>query len=235
MHDDHDDHSAHDDYDRYVYLVDLFRRNQYQEKAIYDDCPFLIQDPLFNSILCRANQALLEIADHLKEDTTEIREWVEQTTRSISAKLWCERCRIFECYDFVRKSLIHGATAAGFMPLLAGAADAGGELARVNVIGPGFPVVLVVAAPAPSTPPQPAAAIPGGVAVDLLEPAVAPEQRWQDQHDEQAEDDPGPRRPEYATTIHTLSGAAVPDALRSSHSTWWAPPARRAAAWFEPS
>jgi hypothetical protein len=118
-----------DDYDRYVYLVDLFRRNQYQEKAIYDDCPFLIQDPLFNSILCRANQALLEIADHLKEDTTEIREWIEQTTKSISAKLWCERCRIFECYDLVRKSLIHGATAAGFMPLLAGAAS--GEQAQI--------------------------------------------------------------------------------------------------------
>ncbi len=111
-----------EDYDRYVFLVDLFRRNQYDEKIIYDECPFLIQDSLFNSILCRANQALLEIANHIGEDNSEIREWTDQTTRAIGAKLWCDRCRIFESYDLVRKSHIHGATAAGFSPLFAGAA-----------------------------------------------------------------------------------------------------------------
>ncbi len=112
-----------EDYDRYVFLVDLFRRNHYDEKAIFDECPFLIQDSLFNSILCRANQALLEIANHIGEDSSEIREWTDQTTRAIGTKLWCDRCRIFECYDLVRKSHIHGATAAGFIPLFAGAAS----------------------------------------------------------------------------------------------------------------
>jgi hypothetical protein len=113
-----------DDYDRYVYLVDLFRKNRYSEEAIYQACPFLVQDILFNSILCRADQALLEIAGSLGEDTHEIREWTDQTKRSLSAKLWCEQCRVFDPYDLVGQEHIHGATAAGFMPLFSGAASA---------------------------------------------------------------------------------------------------------------
>jgi len=118
-----DERPSDDDYDRYVYLVDLFRKKHYDEHAIYEACPFLVQDPLFNSILCRADQALLEIAAELREDTHEIREWSEQTKRSIATKLWCEPCSAFDPYDLVGQDHIHGATVAGFMPLFAGAAS----------------------------------------------------------------------------------------------------------------
>jgi hypothetical protein len=111
-----------DDYDRYVYLVDLFRRLKYEEEDIYKECPFLIQDVLFNSILCRANRDLLEIGRILKEDTGELAEWTDQTSRAISEELWCEPCREFEDIDLVRGEPIHTATAANFMPLFAGAA-----------------------------------------------------------------------------------------------------------------
>ena len=57
-----------EDYDRYVYLVDIFRRLKYREEEIYRSCPFLVQDVLFNSILCKANHDLLEIGRILKED-----------------------------------------------------------------------------------------------------------------------------------------------------------------------
>jgi hypothetical protein len=111
------------DYDRYVYLVDLFRRLQYNETDIYRQCPFLIQDVLFNSILCRANRDLLEIARILKEDRGQIHEWTEQTASAISKRLWCETCGKFESYDLVSHAHIHTATAASFMPLFAGAAS----------------------------------------------------------------------------------------------------------------
>lgn len=42
---------TNEDYDRYVYLVDLFRQANYDDEIIFEECPFLIQDPLFNSIL----------------------------------------------------------------------------------------------------------------------------------------------------------------------------------------
>jgi len=112
-----------EDYDRYVYLVDLFRRLGYREEDIYTECPFLVQDVLFNSILCRANLDLLEIGQVLKEDTVEVQGWVDQTSRAISEKLWCEPCRKFEDMDLLNGEPIHTATAANFMPLFAGAAS----------------------------------------------------------------------------------------------------------------
>ncbi|MFC1867539.1 DUF547 domain-containing protein [Thermodesulfobacteriota bacterium] len=112
-----------DDYDRYVYLVDIFRRLKYSEEEIYKECPFLVQDVLFNSILGRANRDLLEIGRILGKEAGEIREWTDQTSKAISEKLWCHECEKFESFDLSSEEYIHTATAASFMPLFAGAAS----------------------------------------------------------------------------------------------------------------
>ncbi|MBW2622630.1 MAG: DUF547 domain-containing protein [Deltaproteobacteria bacterium] len=110
------------DYDRYIYLVDLFRRHGYQEEGIFRECPFLIQDVLFNSILCRANRDLIEIGQIIDRDSSESREWLKAATTAIQSKLWCDECLSFEAFDLVRGEKLHTATAASFMPLFAGAA-----------------------------------------------------------------------------------------------------------------
>jgi hypothetical protein len=110
-----------DDYDRYVYLVDIFRRLKYREEDIYKECPFKIQDVLFNSILCRANLDLLEIARLIKTDIAEVQEWAEQTSKAIAETLWCPGCKNFESFDLIAGKHIHKATAASFMPFFAGA------------------------------------------------------------------------------------------------------------------
>jgi hypothetical protein len=112
-----------EDYDRYVYLVDLFRRRGYREEDIRRECPFMVKDVLFNSILCRANRDLLTIAHVLKQDTAEVEDWVERTSSAISNRLWCPECKQFESFDTVSGRLIHSATAAGFLPLFASAAS----------------------------------------------------------------------------------------------------------------
>ena len=113
-----------EDYDRYVYLVDLFRRMQYEEEKIFAECPFLIQDVLFNSILCRANHDLAEIGRIVKQDTGEAEAWAALTSRAIRETLWSEERRQFEPRDLISNTLIPSATASGFMPLYAGAASA---------------------------------------------------------------------------------------------------------------
>jgi hypothetical protein len=110
-----------EEYDRYVYLVDLFRRLNYDETAIFHECPFLVQDPLFNSILSKANEDLAELGERLGEDTTRIREWHEQTNRALREKLWHDEHGAFDVYDLranVRRDIL---TASGFMPLFCGA------------------------------------------------------------------------------------------------------------------
>ncbi len=110
-----------EDYDRYVNLVDLFRRLDYNEKEIYSQCPFLIQDPLLNSILCKSNEDLIEIGETLGEDTAQLQEWYAQTTQALREKLWDERHGAFDVFDLYANEPIGTRTAAGFMPLLCGA------------------------------------------------------------------------------------------------------------------
>jgi hypothetical protein len=112
-----------DDYDRYVYLIDLFRRCDYDESRIRETCPFLIQDPLFNSILCRANESLARIAEIIGESPAIPQSWAKKTAEAIREKLWHEEQGIFDAYDLVSRQLIEVDTAAGFMPLYGGAAN----------------------------------------------------------------------------------------------------------------
>jgi hypothetical protein len=109
------------DYDQYVYLVDLFRQCDYDESRIREICPFLIQDPLFNSILCRANESLGRIAEIIGASPQPPRVWAERTEAAIRTKLWHDQHSMFDAYDLVSGKLIEVDTAAGFMPLYAGA------------------------------------------------------------------------------------------------------------------
>jgi len=111
------------EYDRYVYLVDIFRQNNYDEAGIRNECPFLIQAPLFNSILCRANESLVRIAEVIGEDPNLPEKWAQKTGAAIRDKLWHKDLEIFGAYDLVADSLIEVDTAAGFLPLYAGAAS----------------------------------------------------------------------------------------------------------------
>ncbi|MCB2192514.1 MAG: DUF547 domain-containing protein [Deltaproteobacteria bacterium] len=116
-------------YDRYVYLVDLFRRAKYDEAAIRSECPFLVQDVLFNSILCRANHALVQIGKQVGQDVSQPQEWLDATSKAIQQNLWCAEHKQFGPYDLVGRELLNIPTAAGFMPLFAVAAD--GQQAQI--------------------------------------------------------------------------------------------------------
>lgn len=118
-----DQRPSDEDYDRYVYLVDLFRRLGYREEEIRKECPFMVKDVLFNSILCRADRDLLRIANVLKQDTAEVGGWMKRTSEAITRDLWCPECKQFESLDMASGQLIHSATAAGFLPLFGGAAS----------------------------------------------------------------------------------------------------------------
>ena len=106
-----------EEYDRYVFLVDLFRKLNYDDIAIDAETPFKIQDILFNSILNRANKDLIFIADVIGEDSRGISELANKTTASIQKKLWHDEHGIFDDYDLYNDEKIEVETASGFLPL----------------------------------------------------------------------------------------------------------------------
>ena len=108
------------DYDRYVFLVDLFRKHKYDDKSIDEECPFKVQDALFNSILNRANKDLLFLAHIIGEPYSEIESWARKTSKAIQEKLWHTEHGIFDDYDLYNNEVIEVETASGFMPLYSG-------------------------------------------------------------------------------------------------------------------
>lgn len=111
------------DYDRYVFLVDLFRKHGYDEEAIAAESPFMVQDVLFNSILCAAGRDLVTIAEILGEDTAQLEEWWGATAKAIREEMWSEDRGQFDPRDLVAGERLPTATAASFMPLFALAAS----------------------------------------------------------------------------------------------------------------
>ncbi|MBR9920762.1 MAG: glycoside hydrolase [Bacteroidetes bacterium] len=117
----HDSAEAHrptqTDYDRYVYLVDLFRKNKYDDEAIYKECPFLIQDPLFNGILAWSNESLIEIGGMLGEDVSDLVAWNELTVYSMNDKLWNEETGNYDAWDLANDQRLACNTSSGILPM----------------------------------------------------------------------------------------------------------------------
>ena len=108
-------------YDRFAYLVKLFADRGYDEDKVREDCPFLVQDVLFNSILCKANRDLAEIARVLGEDPSSHEELAEKTKGAINERLWDEDRGTYLDYDLADERHI----CVYFGPNLAGPLYAG--------------------------------------------------------------------------------------------------------------
>ncbi len=86
-------------YDRYVYLLQLGKKNKYDEKGIFEESPFLIQDTLMNAVLIKSNQSLINIGKQFGFDTGEIEEWQQQAKPKFSEKLWNDELNTFTVFD----------------------------------------------------------------------------------------------------------------------------------------
>ncbi|MEK6479311.1 trehalase family glycosidase [Catalinimonas sp. 4WD22] len=107
------------DYDRYIYLIDVFRKGDYQEDKIFKLTPFAVQDPLFNTILIRSNQAMIELGALIGEDTKEFKNWNEKSISAMNSKLWNESTGMYDAYDLINEKKIEMEASSGLMPLYA--------------------------------------------------------------------------------------------------------------------
>ena len=110
-------------YDRFAYLVKLFAERDYDEARIRADCPFLVQDVLFNSLLCQADRDLAQIARVLGEDPSPFEERAQQSARTMNEKLWDEEHATYLDFDLVSGHPIYAYVSPNFVPLFAGIPD----------------------------------------------------------------------------------------------------------------
>ena len=110
-------------YQRYLHLVDFFIQRDYRDAAIAAECPFLVQDVLFNSLLVKSNSALAALARRLGEDPAEIEAWNAKSAAAINRKLWDESAGFYHSYDLRNQRPLKVKTSSGLMPLFAGICD----------------------------------------------------------------------------------------------------------------
>lgn len=117
------------EYDRFTYLIDLFAGHGYDEARIREECPFLVEDVLFNSLLCGADRDLAEVSRLLGRDGSLHERRSEEAARAMNARLWDEEHGVYLGFDRVTGGTVRVYDAiGGFLPLFAGIPD--GERAQ---------------------------------------------------------------------------------------------------------
>lgn len=108
-------------YYAYIYLIDLFKKYNYNQKKIYQNSPFLVYDVLFNSIWAKSNFDLSSIANilSLKREEKFFYKLYQQTKRAINKILWNEEEHLFFDFDLKNNKYITVKTISTFMPLYA--------------------------------------------------------------------------------------------------------------------
>ncbi|NQT96703.1 MAG: glycoside hydrolase [Candidatus Marinimicrobia bacterium] len=108
------------EYNKYSYLVDLFRKTQYDQGQILQESPFIVQPVLFNSLLYVDLEARERIDTLLGADTGVIKAWRGQLKVAIQTKLWDETSGSFGDYDLKNRRLFLKDTLANYAPLFTG-------------------------------------------------------------------------------------------------------------------
>lgn len=111
------------DYERFIYLIDVFRRANYDSTALIARSPFLVQDVLFNSILHHADEDLRALAHESGYPTDEIDVWLNDLRANFNRQLWDDARGLYFDYDQSGGSSIPVNTAATFLPLFGGIAS----------------------------------------------------------------------------------------------------------------
>ena len=110
------------EYDRYAYLVKCYRERGYDQASIRAECPFAIQDVLFNSILAQAGEDLASIARVIGEDPEPFERAAATTRSGLETKLWSEASGMYLDYDLRAGAPIPARTWGGLAPLYCGVA-----------------------------------------------------------------------------------------------------------------
>lgn len=111
-----------EDYYRYLYLVDLFKRLNWDSERIMKESPFCVKDILFSSIWAQANQSLAELCGAIgkEEERDRYHTWAEQTRTALQNN-WSDEYQQYCEIDVAqgRHEVIHEPTISMFFPLYA--------------------------------------------------------------------------------------------------------------------
>lgn len=115
------------EYDHYLHLIEIAKEVNYNDQEIAARSPFLVQDPLFNAMLIRSNEALASLYQLLgrsEEKIAQLNRWTALGKASMNKRLFDPELGAYVHYDLRNKRPISYLTSSSFTPLFAGIPDA---------------------------------------------------------------------------------------------------------------
>lgn len=108
------------EYDFYAYLVKLYRDRSYDGAPIAADCPFVVHDVLFNSLLVQSNRDLAAMAAVVGADPERHERRARETAAAIERRLWNKDDGAYLDRDVRSGEWIEVRAGSSFAPLYAG-------------------------------------------------------------------------------------------------------------------
>ncbi len=112
------------DYNYYLHLIEVSKNCGYDEAKMREELPFIVIDPLFNSLLIASNHSLNRLATlfGLDDIATQTQQWNKQTIQALNDKLFDESLGLYGYVDAKNDRFISIPTSSGLCPLFADAA-----------------------------------------------------------------------------------------------------------------
>ena len=110
------------EYHYYIHLIELFKEWKYDDSLIAEHSPFLVQDPLFNSMLIKSNESMIRLGKVIGRDdmVAQLLEWHNLAKDNFNRKLFDRDLGAYVYYDLRNERYLNHISSSSFAPLFAG-------------------------------------------------------------------------------------------------------------------
>lgn len=125
------------EYDHYLHIIEIAKKHNYDDKKIAELSPFLVQDPLFNSVLIKSNGSLIKLYELLGRNEDKIKQlelWQEKAIKSLNSKLYNKDLGAYVHYDLRNERPLSYLSSSSFAPLFAEIPDVKRAQSMVKVM-----------------------------------------------------------------------------------------------------
>ncbi|WP_339659014.1 trehalase family glycosidase [uncultured Polaribacter sp.] len=110
------------EYDHYLHIIEIAKEHNYSDEKIAELSPFLVQDPLFNAMLIKSNESLINLYTLIGGNADKIEQlekWQQKGKASFNAKLYDEEIGAYIHYDLRNEKPLRFLSSSSFAPLFA--------------------------------------------------------------------------------------------------------------------
>ncbi|MCV6629870.1 MAG: trehalase family glycosidase [Flavobacteriaceae bacterium] len=125
------------EYDHYLHIIEIAKKHQYNDAKIAAHSPFLVQDPLFNAMLIKSNQSLIELYEIIgnnQDKIVQLQTWQHKAKTACNSKLFDKELGAYIHYDLRNNRPLRYLSSSSFAPLYANIPDANRATAMVQVL-----------------------------------------------------------------------------------------------------